>query len=250
MTQMSKSTDKPNIVGIMQPYFMPYFGYFQHINSVDTYVLYDDVNFIKRGWINRNRILNNGKEYLFTIPLLNASQNRLICEHKFVDEADKQKLWGLVSNAYRKAPEWKNVNELIKDIILFPTMDLVEYIYNATVKVCEYLDIDTKIMLSSELDNDKSLKAQHKILDICKMLDADIYINPSGGVELYDDVLFAKNGVELKFIFPRLTEYEQGTDEFVPGLSMIDLLFSIPKEELKNRMNECSIKTKQEIQED
>ena len=247
---MSEKTNKPYTVGIMQPYFMPYIGYWQHINAVDTYVLYDDVNFIKRGWINRNRILNNGKEYLFTLPLLNASQNRLICEHKFVDEADKQKLWGVVSNAYRRSPEWKNVSELMKEIILFPSMDLTEYIYNATVKVCEYLDIKTKIMLSSELDNDKTLKAQHKILDICKMLGADIYINPSGGVDLYDDILFAEGGVELKFIFPVLNEYEQQAEEFIPGLSMIDVLFSVPREELIEKLKECNIKTKDEIQED
>ena len=239
--------ENKKIIGVMQPYFMPYLGYFQHIASVDCFVLYDDVNFIKRGWINRNRIINNGKEYLFSLPLSKLSQNRLICEHEFVDNSSKIKLWNIVKCSYRKSREWEKVKSLLENVIMNPALDLVDYIFNSINKVCKYLDINTEIIKSSKLNNDKSLKAQDKIMDICKLLGGKTYINPSGGVELYDDQLFSINEIDLKFIFPNLKEYDQSTNVFIAGLSIIDVLCNVPKIEIKAMLKEYSLKSKSEL---
>ncbi len=228
-------------VAIMQPYFMPYIGYWQLINAVDLFVLFDDVNFIKKGWINRNRIINNKQEYTFVLPLKNVSQNRLINEHEFVDNEAKTKLFNLISNSYKKAPEWDNVKDLLNDVINYPTLDLVEYIKNSIEKICNYLGIETRIVASSDLDNNKELKAQDKIIDICKMLDAGMYINPSGGIDLYDDERFMKEGIDLRFIFSRAIEYKQYNNDFIPGLSFIDMLCFLDKEEIRNKLEQYDL---------
>lgn len=237
-------------VGIMQPYFAPYLGYWQHIKSVDCFALYDDVNFIKRGWINRNRIISDGKEKLFSLPLKNISQNRLIMEHQFVDDLGKKKLWNQIDSAYRKAAEYDNVSKMIKDIILYESQDIVDYIYNSTVKICDFLNINTSIIRSSDVKNDKGLKAQDKIIDICKMLDAECYINPSGGVDFYDDQLFSDNDIRLRFIKPHLKEYKQMKVGFISGLSIIDILFCVSRDDILEMLDDYEILTKQQMMEE
>ena len=236
---MEKKRNK--IVGIMQPYFMPYIGYWQLINAVDCFVLFDDVNYIKKGWINRNRIICNKNEYIFTLPLRSASQNRHICEHFFVDENGKTKLWNVVENSYKKSPEWATVKELLKEIILYETLDLVEYIRHSVEVMCEYMDIQTTIMRSKDLNNDKSLKAQDKIIDICELMGATVYVNPSGGVDLYDEDAFIRKGIDLRFIVPRLNEYKQLNDTFLPGLSLIDMLCMVHRDQIKEELDSYSL---------
>ena len=209
-------------LGIMQPYFMPYIGYWQLMAAVDTYVVYDDVNYIKKGWINRNNILVNNDKQMFTIALNGASQNKLINEITIAD--DFTKLRKTITMAYHKAPYYNNVMTLLDDIFSYQSINLADFISNSIKIVCKYLDIQTKIILSSDIEKDNSLKGQDKILEICKLLNADTYYNAIGGQELYDKSVFEKESIKLCFLKSDIPEYSQYKNAFVPGLSIIDVL--------------------------
>ncbi len=225
-------------LGIMQPYIFPYIGYFQLINSVDKFVIYDDVNFINKGWINRNRILNNGKESLFSIPLKEASQNKLINEIEVNwDNSWKNKFLKTLEQCYKKAPFYQDVLPLIEQTISLDNEVISKVIENNLKLVCEYLAIKTEIISSSSIYKNTHLKAQERILDICLQERATQYVNPIGGLELYDKDFFEAKNIELNFIKSNPIEYKQYKNEFVPWLSMIDILMFNSKEEIKSLLN-------------
>lgn len=214
-------------LAIMQPYFMPYIGYWQLMAAVDKYVVYDDVNFIKRGWINRNNILVNGQPYLFSIALKEASQNKLIKEIEIAD--DFSKLRKTIEMAYKKAPYFEILHPLLDSIFEFEDKNLAHFLFNSLTKVAEYLNLQTEFVLSSNLCNNKSLKGEDKIIDICRLLNATEYYNAIGGQELYHVDRFLDNQLVLNFLQPHLKPYKQYGTEFVSGLSMIDvLMFNSP----------------------
>lgn len=222
-------------LGIMQPYFMPYIGYWQLIKAVDKYVIFDDVNYIKKGWINRNNILVNGNKKLFTISLHNASQNKLINEIAIAD--DFEKFDKTIIMAYSKAPYFKQVNALLHDIYAYPKDNLALFVANSIKKVVDYLEIKTELILSSKLDKDNFLKGQDKILAICRELKVDTYINAIGGKELYEKQKFQEKGLNLFFLEPTITEYNQLSGEFVGGLSMIDIMMFNTPEQIKEMLS-------------
>jgi len=188
-------------LAIMQPYLFPYIGYFQLIKVVDKFVILDDVNFIKKGWINRNRILVNRREYLFSVPLKHASQNKLIKDVQISNEIDwKNKLIKTIELSYKKAPYFNEVIMLIKDIILYDEDNLSKYILNSLIQLNKYLAIATKIVPTSVIYNNSHLTGQKKIIDICLQENATHYINTIGGKELYDLNIFANHGIKLSFI--------------------------------------------------
>lgn len=214
-------------VAIMQPYLFPYIGYWQLIHAVDRFVLLDDVNYIVRGYINRNSILINGEPHKFTIPIQKASQNRLIKDTKLnFQETDKKKFTAMLDNAYKKAPHYQDVMPLIEKIVFQEEDDLTSYIYISIKEIGAYLNISTDIYRSSQIPKDISLKAQERIIEICKKMQADVYINPCGGRELYAHENFEKEGIQLFFLDTRGENitYRQGTGEFKPNLSIIDVM--------------------------
>ena len=222
-------------VGIMQPYFLPYIGYWQLINAVDKYVIYDDVNFINRGWINRNRILLNGKDKMITLSLREASQNKLIKEIELVNnEKEKIKLLKTISQSYQKAPFYNLVYPLIEEILNFKELNLGKFLENSIKKIAEYLEINTTILISSEIEKDNTLKGKDKILDMCKRLGATKYYNAIGGQELYSYDEFKKNGIELNFLKTNEISYIQYKNDFIPNLSILDVMMFNSKEEIKN----------------
>lgn len=212
-------------LAIMQPYFLPYLGYYKLLNAVDKFVVYDDVNFINRGWVNRNKILVGGKEHLFTVPLQNASQNKLIHEVKLSpDPAWRKKLLKTIDQSYRKAPYYEVAFPLIEDIINDPAEDIATYCHQSLTKTAKYLEIKAEIVPTSRHYGNSELKAQERILDICKKEAADHYINPINGQELYDKTLFNNEGIKLSFIKRQPRAYPQFKNEFVPWLSVIDVM--------------------------
>lgn len=224
-------------VGIMQPYFMPYIGYWQLINAVDRFVILDDVNYIMRGYINRNNILLNGKSYRFTIPIEKASQNKLIMETRLNFTSDKKQDFLLtVSNAYRNAPYFKDVMPLIEDVVNNPQTDLTVFIRYSIEKVMQYLDLQTEILLSSEIEKDLKCKGEERIIEICKEIDADTYINPCGGRKLYHRDAFEKAHVQLFFLDTQndYIIYKQAKQEFVGNLSIIDIMMFNDVEKIKD----------------
>lgn len=212
-------------VAIMQPYFLPYLGYFQLINAVDVFVLYDDVNYINKGWINRNNILINNKATLFTIPLSQSSQNKLICENQLVeDEKWKVKFLKTLSYSYNKSPYFKDTYSILEEIIRYNEINLSKYIHYSITRICKHLGIDTKLISSSSIYHNNHLNGQDRIIDICIREDADLYINAIGGKQLYDKSSFNRNNIELCFLETNSIKYLQYGNDFIPNLSIIDLL--------------------------
>lgn len=229
-------------VAVMQPYFFPYLGYWQMFNAVDKFVLLDDVNFIMRGYINRNSILVNGQPHKFSIPLEKPSQNKLINETKLnFAEKDKENFLKTIQLAYKKAPYFNVFYPVLEDIIKNPETDLTKFLKYSFEKVKEYLGLNTDILLSSELEKDNSLKAQDRIIEINKVLGSDIYINAIGGQALYNREDFDKVGIKLYFIKMNPCEYKQYKNEFCPNLSMIDVLMFNPKDEIIKFLNDYEL---------
>jgi hypothetical protein len=228
-------------VAIMQPYLFPYIGYWQLINAVDKFVILDDVNYIVRGFINRNRILLNGQPYMFSIPIKKASQNKLIMDTELnFTEEDKRKFLMTIKNAYRKAPYFHEVMPMIEKIIDNPETDLTSYIKNSILRINQYLDIDTEILISSQMEKDNTLKAQDRIIEICKKLNADIYINPCGGRGLYRHCDFEEEGLKLFFLttIGENIHYQQFKKEFVENLSIVDLLMNNGQNQIRNFLHQ------------
>lgn len=229
-------------VGIMQPYFLPYIGYWQLINAVDKYVVYDDVNFIKKGWINRNRILSNGNDLFINILINKMSQNKLINETFLVeDESWKNKLLKTIENSYKKAPYYNCVMPILKNIVLNKENNLALYLFNSLVLVNRYIGIDTKIILSSSIIKDNKLKGTDKILEICEKLNATEYYNAIGGIDLYSFDEFKKNGINLSFLKTNDICYKQFNNEFVPNLSIIDVMMFNSKDKIKEMLDDFTL---------
>lgn len=226
----------------MQPYFLPYIGYWQLLNVVDKYVIYDDVNYINRGWINRNRILLNSKDKMITLSLKEVSQNKLIKEIELLNnEKEREKLLKTISQSYKKAPFYDEVYPLIEEILNFKEINLEKFLENSIKKIIEYLEIDTTILISSEIEKDNMLKGKNKILDICKNLGASEYYNAIGGQELYSYEEFNKEGIKLKFLKSGNIEYKQFKNEFIPNLSIIDVMMFNSKEKIKEFLNNYTL---------
>lgn len=220
-------------IGIMQPYFLPYIGYWQLMNAVDVYVVFDDVNYINGGWINRNRILVNGQSQYITIPLLGASQNKRINEIQ-VDTQSKlfKKQLRTVEMAYKKAPMFSEVFPLLETLFTEPKEKLVDLISESFRLVRERLNIHSELLLSSQIDKDNTLKGQDKILAICKTLGADEYINAIGGKALYHSAEFEKNQIKLRFLSTNEITYPQLGAPFYPNLSILDGMMFLPGERI------------------
>ena len=229
-------------VGIMQPYFLPYIGYWQLLNAVDQYVLYDDVNYINRGWINRNRILLNGAPAYLTVPLHGASQNKKINEIEISsDEKSRAKNLRTVELAYKKAPFFEQVFPLYQEIIQNPEPNLAVYLEFSIRKVCRHLGIQTKLLSSSSLPKDNTLKGQDKILSICKLLAADDYYNAIGGQTLYDASVFAAQGIHLHFLQTDPIEYKQFDPAFSPNLSILDVMMFNSQDEIQTMLRSFTL---------
>ncbi len=230
------------IMGIMQPYFFPYIGYFQLINAVDKFVVYDDVNFIKKGWINRNNILLNAQASMFTIPLIGASQNKLINEVE-VENLDiwSKKFLKTIEQGYKKAPFYQECFKILEQVFNFPVKNIAELATASLKETCKYLEIKTEIVEHSSIYANQDLKAQNRILDICLQEKSIHYINPSGGMAIYDKQLFADNKILLNFIKSKPVQYKQFNNVFVPWLSMIDVLMFCSVEEIHEHLNKFEL---------
>jgi hypothetical protein len=213
-------------IGVMQPYLFPYIGYIQLINAVDKFVVYDDVQYINRGWINRNRILVQNKPKLFTLGVKKCNQKGLICERCFSESFNKErtKFLKTIQHSYRKAPFFQEVMMLMDSIFQCQEKKLSVFITNSLKEICRFLGIETTFLFSSELAIPEGVGGQEKILYINKLLKSKMYINPIGGVELYTKKRFEENGIELRFLKPVVMQYKQFDNIFIPNLSIIDVI--------------------------
>ena len=213
-------------LAIMQPYLFPYIGYFQLINAVDEFIFHDDVQFIKGGWINRNRILQNGKDIFITLGIKNDSAYKNINERFFSDEfeKDKKKLLRIIENSYHKAPNVKLVLPLLDDIFSNNDTNVSSFIIESIKKINHYIEISTPIKISSCIDKNNSTKGEERVIELCKACKVTEYINPIGGITLYLKEHFENVNIKLKFLQTNNIEYKQFSNQFIPYLSIIDVL--------------------------
>lgn len=221
----------------MQPYFFPYIGYFQLIAAVDIFIVYDNIKYTKKGWINRNRFLQNGKDAMFSLPLKKNSDSLDICERQLAADFDIEKLLNQLGNAYIRAPYFKQTFPLIERIMWHPKSNLFHFLHNSIVEVCNHLDINTKMIISSEVDINHQLQAQDKVLALCQALDAKTYVNAIGGAELYSQKSFQEKGIVLQFIRSKQFDYSQFDNTFVPWLSIIDVMMFNSLNNLRTCLN-------------
>lgn len=226
-------------VAIMQPYFFPYIGYFQLINAVDEFVVYDDVNFIKQGWITRNSILVDKKKQNFILQVEGASSFKEIKEITL--GKNKKKLIKTIEQEYKKAPFFHLIFPIIKEILLSDESNLSKFLIFSLQKIASYLQIETVFRISSEIDKNNLLKGQEKVIAICKKLNATNYINAIGGQELYNKEIFNINEITLSFIRTEPIHYTQFDDKFIPWLSIIDVMMFNSIKEIKNMLNKYEL---------
>lgn len=210
--------------GIMQPYFLPYIGYFQLISAVDLFIVYDNIKFTKKGWINRNRLLLNGQDSTFTLPIKNGSDSLDVRDRELATEFNRSRLLNQIKGAYTKAPYFNSTFPLLERIVGNDENNLFRFIENSIREICEHLAIKARIKKSSEFSIDHTLKGQEKVLALCKNAHSDTYINAIGGIDLYSKEAFQSHGVKLKFIRSKPFEYKQFDHAFVPWLSIVDVM--------------------------
>ena len=231
-------------VAVMQPYFMPYIGYFQMIKAVDKFVFYDDVNFIKQGWINRNRILLQHTDFLFTVPLQKATSFSLI-KDTFINQkfyaSWKEKFLQSIAQNYKKAPHFEVTYSLISAVLNKNFQSISELAIESVKMVSGYLNLNTEFYVASERYQNKELEREKRLISICKNENATDYINAVGGKELYSKEIFKENGVELQFIASKPIVYKQFKDDFIPWLSIIDVLMFNSVAEVNELLNEYEL---------
>lgn len=230
-------------IAIMQPYFLPYIGYFHLINSVDEFVIYDNIQYTKKGWINRNRILVNGSDKIITLPLKKDSDYLNVKDRVLANnwEKEKTKLLNLIKSSYSKSPYFNKIFPIINSCLSLPNNNLFEFILNSLHLLNSYLRINTKITISSTLNIDHTLKSRDKVIAICKYLNADTYINAIGGQELYNINDFKSKEINLKFIKSPPLNYKQYDNEFIPWLSILDVLMFNKRQDITNYLNKYTL---------
>ncbi len=222
--------------GVMQPYFLPYVGYFQLIAAVDVFIVYDNIKYVKSGWINRNRLCRNGEPATFSLPLKKASDSLDVREREIAPSFEPEKLLNQFRGAYRRAPEYPRVFPWLEDIVRQTERNLFLFLNRSIRAVCELLSIGTTMRISSDIAIDHTLKKQDKVLALCRATGAGTYVNAIGGTELYGKEEFRRQGIELEFLRPRPFEYRQLTTGFVPSLSIVDVLMFNPLDVVRERI--------------
>ena len=213
----------------MQPYFLPYIGYWQLINAVDKFVILDDVQYITKGWVNRNKIIVNGKENWITIPLKNANRNRMINEIEICDKS----LWlpkfeRSIKYNFKNSIFFKEIYELIDCILNNEENNLSKFLLNSISSICNYLGIKTDILVSSSCSPKRELKGESRIIEICKNIGANTYINPPGGKNLYNNSSFSEEGIDLHFL------EEKNNEEYLCSIAQI--IFEKNKQDIKSEL--------------
>lgn len=226
-------------IAIMQPYLFPYIGYFQLMNAVDEFIVYDNIQFTKKGWINRNRILFNEKEIYISLPLKKDSDYLDIIDRTLADTwlKDREKMINRLIECYKKAPFFEAAFPIIKETILLEETNLFKFIFHSLQLLKEYLDINTRLIVSSSIQVDHALKAGKKVLEICKARNASTYINPIGGLELYAKAGFKEEKIDLYFLKTGDINYPQFKNDFIPSLSIIDVMMFNSKQQIKEHLS-------------
>lgn len=208
----------------MQPYFVPYIGYFQLIAAVDLFIVHDRVKYVKKGWINRNRILHDGADALISLPIRRDSDALDIREREIAQDFDRDHLLRRIGETYRKAPFFAETMPMVEAIVRYPDANLFRFLLHGITTACAHLGIGTRIVPASTVPIDHGLRAQDKVIALAREVGADTYVNAIGGLTLYQADAFRDAGLDLRFLQTRTFEYPQFGKPFVPWLSIVDVL--------------------------
>lgn len=230
-------------ISVMQPYFLPYIGYFQLINTSDIFVIYDNIKYTKKGWINRNRMLNQGKEQKFSLPLKKDSDHLDIKDRWISSTYSREKLLNQFHEAYKKAPYYDFLRPVLETVINYENDNLFDYLFHSINVIAAHLSINTKIIKSSDIPINPSLRSHERVIGLCQALEGKDYINPIGGITLYDRKHFLHEGLRLHFLKSNETiQYDQLNTYHTPWLSIVDILMFVPHQEVKRILdNEYSL---------
>jgi hypothetical protein len=224
----------------MQPYLFPYLGYFQLICAVDKFVLFDDAQWI-RGWINRHNILFQDKEKLVTLAVQNHP-SRCSINEVIIDSSARENYLQLIESAYKKAPFFSDIFAIVENILGYEENNLSKFILNSLQRLSYTLEIDTEFLRSSTIEYDRGSNASNKLIEITKSLGAKTYVNTIRGEKLYNKEDFLTNNLELKFLNRTIKPYKQFKADFVPYLSIIDVLMFNGIEKTKQLVMEFDLK--------
>jgi hypothetical protein len=218
-------TSRSMTVSVMQPYFFPYIGYFQLIANADIFVFHDDVQYIKRGWVNRNKIVaRTGEPFWITLPVTAASHILNINQRSYILQPDATAILRRVEQSYGKAANFAEAGPIVEAALKHDEPNVAEFNIAAVQSVLRAFGVERPILRSSQIDRTPGLKGQDRIIDICRRLGATRYVNPIGGVDLYDARAFAAHGIELGFLSTTASPYV----EAFPYLSIIHTLMTAP----------------------
>ena len=223
----------------MQPYFLPYLGYFQLVHAVDAFVIYDNIEFSKGGWVQRNRILLNGTDSLFSLPIRKDSDFLDIRDRRLADTfpVERGKLLRRIDAAYHRAPHYAQTMPLIETCVMYESDNLFEFIRHSVQLVSDHLGITTRFVVSSTLPTDRHLKGQDRVVATCRDMGCRTYVNAINGRTLYDRPTFEAHGIDLKFIQMHPVEYPQFGHPFIPNLSIVDVLMFNPLARVRELLN-------------
>ena len=224
------------LVASNQPYLFPYIGYWQLINLSDTFVISDSMQYIKKGYVNRNYILLNGERHRFTMEVMGVHGTSLINEVGVGNNA--RKIISTIKHAYKSAPQFNDVFPVLEDLLLHKEKNLAKYLGNSIQSIANYLGMNTEFIYLSDLQGETTLTAQDRTIDICKRVNAEKYVNAIGGQSLYDKESFKKADMDLEFLEVADIEYKQFYNEFVPHLSIIDVLMFNSKDEANKLLDQ------------
>ena len=208
----------------MQPYLFPYVGYFQLIEAVEKFVICDNYQYTRHGWINRNRYLQNGTDAFFSLSIKGDSQTKHICERELAADFKGDKILNQLKDAYKKSPHLEATLALVESVLEHPDRNLFRFLENSIKQVCAHLGIKRDMAKTSEIPIDHSLKKEEKVIALCSAMGADVYVNAIGGKEVYSAENFLKEKIALRFLESKPFTYQQFGGEFVPWLSIIDVM--------------------------
>lgn len=229
-------------LAIMQPYFLPYLGYFSLIKHTDEFILFDTVQFIRHGWIERNRILkpSNGWQYIM-VPLKKHSRETIIKDIEINnDQQWKEKILAQLQHYKKQAPYFSNVIDILNEIFSKEYATIVDLNLASLKTVCYYLGINTPIQVFSlmNIDIEPANAPDEWALNICKALgNVDEYWNPPGGQSFFNKKKYENADINLKFHSAILTDYDQKRNVFEPGLSIIDVMMFNSVDEINKMLD-------------
>lgn len=243
---VTPATSKNHVLAINQPYFFPYLGYFSLIAYSDLFVLYDDVEYSKQSWTNRNRILRNGEVIKISLPLRAAPDSTWISKREIAPEFTIQKLYRIVEGAYRKAPYWNQLQGIIESMEVPQSRGLFDFLYQNISNLCDVLGIGTPILRYSDVAPESTSSiGEERIFSVAKALAFNRYVNLPGGQKLYSRLRFAERNLDLEFLehiprdYPQLRpQFDQPNGSlFVDRLSILDSIANIGVAETSKRIH-------------